>query len=69
MTDRYLPRPQDCATCNMNGPELPTSSSALLDFHRASHDAMQEIAQPFIDFFERRAQWMTEMFQTVWRTR
>ncbi len=55
MTDRYPPRPQDCATCNMHGPELPPSSSALLDLHRASHDAVQAIAQPFINFFERHA--------------
>ena len=69
MTDRYPPRTQDCDICNTNGPELPPSPSALLAFHRASHDAMQEIAQPFIDFLERHARWMTEMFQTVWRTR
>ena len=72
MTDRYPPI-KDCDICNMNGPELPTSLSALLDLHRASHDLMlaiaEPIAQPFIDFFERCARWMTEIFQTVWRTR
>lgn len=60
MTDRHPPRQQDCDTCNMHGPELPTSTSALLDLHRAIHDAMQAITQPFINLFERHARCRTE---------
>ena len=27
-----------CEACDMHGPELPTTATDLLDFHRAVHD-------------------------------